>query len=38
MLMAAQDSQGDGSSMHDLQLRDELMTLFLGAMKPPRTR
>ena len=30
MLMAAQDSEGDGTSMSDLQLRDELMTLFLA--------
>lgn len=30
MLMAAQDSEGDGGSMSDLQLRDELMTLFLA--------
>jgi cytochrome P450 len=30
MLMAAQDSEGDGGSMTDLQLRDELMTLFLA--------
>jgi cytochrome P450 len=30
MLMEAQDSEGDGSSMTDLQLRDELMTLFLA--------
>jgi len=30
MLMAAQDSEGDGGSMSNLQLRDELMTLFLA--------
>jgi len=30
MLMAAQDSEVDGGSMSDLQLRDELMTLFLA--------
>jgi cytochrome P450 len=30
MLMSAQDSEGDGGSMSDLQLRDELMTLFLA--------
>jgi len=30
MLMTAQDSEGDGGSMSDLQLRDELMTLFLA--------
>src|SRR5262245_31739057 len=30
MLMAAQDAEGDGTSMTNLQLRDELMTLFLA--------
>ena len=30
MLMEAQDSEGDGGRMTDLQLRDELMTLFLA--------
>ena len=30
MLMAAQDSEGDGTGMTDLHLRDELMTLFLA--------
>jgi cytochrome P450 len=30
MLMAARDEEGDGTGMSDLQLRDELMTLFLA--------
>jgi cytochrome P450 len=30
MLLLAQDTEGDGGSMTDLQLRDELMTLFLA--------
>lgn len=30
MLLSAQDSEGDGGSMTDLQLRDELLTLFLA--------
>jgi cytochrome P450 len=30
MLIAAQDSEGDGGQMSDEQLRDELMTLFLA--------
>lgn len=30
MLLAAQDSEGDGTGMSDTQLRDELITLFLA--------
>jgi cytochrome P450 len=30
MLLMARDEQGDGAGMSDLQLRDELMTLFLA--------
>jgi cytochrome P450 len=30
MLLLAQDTEGDGSGMTDLQLRDEAMTLFLA--------
>ena len=30
MLLAAQDTEGDGGQMTDLQLRDEVMTLFLA--------
>lgn len=30
MLLAARDEEGDGTGMSDLQLRDELMTLFLA--------
>ncbi len=30
MLLLAQDAEGDGGSMTDLQLRDEAMTLFLA--------
>jgi len=30
MLLVAQDSEGDGGGMSDLQLRDELMTIFLA--------
>lgn len=30
MLLLAQDSEGDGGQMTDLQLRDELMTIFLA--------
>jgi cytochrome P450 len=30
MLMAARDEEGDGTGMSDVQLRDELMTLFLA--------
>ncbi len=30
MLISAQDSEGDGGSMSDEQLRDELMTIFLA--------
>jgi cytochrome P450 len=30
MLLAAQDTEGDGTGMSDTQLRDELLTLFLA--------
>ena len=30
MLMAAQDVEGDGNGMSDLQLRDEVLTIFLA--------
>ena len=30
MMLSAQDAEGDGGSMTDLQLRDEAMTLFLA--------
>ena len=30
MLMLARDEEGDGTGMSDLQLRDEVMTLFLA--------
>ncbi|MEW6731701.1 MAG: cytochrome P450 [Acidobacteriota bacterium] len=30
MLLLAQDEEGDGSSMTDIQLRDEVMTIFLA--------
>lgn len=30
MLLVAQDSEGDGAGMSDLQLRDEAMTIFLA--------
>jgi cytochrome P450 len=30
MLLSARDEEGDGTGMSDLQLRDELMTLFLA--------
>jgi cytochrome P450 len=30
MLLLAQDTEGDGGTMTDLQLRDELMTIFLA--------
>jgi cytochrome P450 len=30
MLLAARDEEGDGSQMSDLQVRDEVMTLFLA--------
>lgn len=37
MLLAAQDSEGDGGSMTDLQLRDELLTLFLAGHETTAT-
>jgi cytochrome P450 len=33
MLLAARDEEGDGTGMSDLQLRDELMTLFLAGQE-----
>ena len=30
LLLAAQDTEGDGGQMTNLQLRDEVMTLFLA--------
>lgn len=37
MLMAAQDSEGDGGRMTDLQVRDEAMTLFLAGHETTAT-
>jgi hypothetical protein len=38
MLLLAQDEEGDGGNMTDLQLRDEAMTIFWPATKRRPTR
>jgi cytochrome P450 len=37
MLLAAQDAEGDGSGMTDIQLRDEVMTIFLAGHETTAT-